>query len=141
MSSQVSIVLVDDSTLMRRLLKNIIEASDEFLVVGEASHGKEGLDIVKKLQPNVILLDIEMPEMDGIEFLKRARLIAKGKVIIVSSVALLGSSVARECRTLGAVDVIEKPSGSLSLDMEEKAGKRILESIARAAGTASDASE
>jgi two-component system chemotaxis response regulator CheB len=71
-------------------------------------------------------LDIEMPHMDGIECLKRLRLISNVPVIIVSSVAQTGSPQALETRKLGAAEVIAKPSGAMSLDLNAKKGHEIV---------------
>ena len=114
------IVVVDDSYIMRILISNIVTADPDFEVVGNASNGIKGLEAIKELKPDLVLLDIEMPEMDGLECLKRLKLISSAKVIIISSVAQTGSPQALEARRLGAVDVIAKPSGAMSLDLAQK---------------------
>jgi len=103
-------------------------------VVGEASNGEIALTAAKELKPDVILLDIEMPTMDGLECLKRLKLVSSAKVIIVSSVAQTGSPQALQARRDGAVDVIAKPSGAMSLDLGEKKGHDIVKAIRKAAG-------
>ncbi len=124
--TNISVLIVDDSFLMRRILRNILEKQPEFSVAAEAANGLEALELLSTIQPDLILLDIEMPKMDGIEFLRLASMLTDAKVIIVSSVANLNSKEAQEALTLGAVDIIHKPSGVLSLDMEtEKSGELI----------------
>jgi two-component system chemotaxis response regulator CheB len=73
-----------------------------------------------------------MPEMSGLDMLKRLMLLGKAKVIVVSSVGQTGSPQALEARRLGAVDVIAKPSGAMSLDLQAKKGHEIVQSLRRA---------
>ena len=125
------LLIVDDSFLMRRIVRNIVEKSPEFEVVGEAADGVEALEKIAELSPDVVLMDIEMPRMDGIEFLRRFRMVSRAKVIIISSVASIDSPQAATVLKLGASDIIPKPSGVLSVDFEEKRGAELLESIHR----------
>jgi len=127
-----SILVVDDSFIMRALIKEIVEADPELKVVAEAENGKLGLARARECKPDLILLDIEMPEMSGLEMLKRLLLLGKWKVIIVSSVGQAGSAQAIEARRLGAFDVIAKPSGAMSLDLGEKRGHEIVAAIRKA---------
>ena len=128
------ILVVDDSFVMRTLIKDIISSDPDLLVVGEAANGIDALEKVKQLAPDVMLLDIEMPGMDGIECLKRLKLISPCKVVVVSSVAQAGSPQAMEALRLGVIDVISKPSGALSLDLKSKKGSDIVKISRRAAG-------
>ena len=128
------ILVVDDSFVMRTLIKDIISSDPDLQVVGEAANGADALEKVRLLSPDVLLLDIEMPGMDGIECMKRLKLISPCKIVIVSSVAQVGSPQAIEARRLGAVDVISKPSGALSLDLKAKKGSDIVTVSRRAAG-------
>ncbi|MGD0432643.1 MAG: response regulator, partial [Acetobacteraceae bacterium] len=84
---------------------------------------------IRALKPDVVLLDIEMPKLDGIAVLKRARLTSSAKVIILSSLAQLGSPQALEARRIGAAEVIAKPSGTISLDLKAKRGSDILRAV------------
>ena len=131
---QKKILVVDDSFVMRTLIKDIIAADPDLQVVGEAINGIETLEKVRQLQPDLLLLDIEMPGMDGIECLKRLKLLSPCKVVIVSSVAQAGSHQAMEARKLGVFDVISKPSGALSLDLKAKKGSDIVKISRRALG-------
>ncbi len=127
--SQKKILIVDDSFVMRALLRGIVAADADLMVQGEAGNGLEALQSIKADKPDLVLLDIEMPQMDGIECLRRLRLLSDVPVIIVSSVAQAGSPQALEARKLGAADVIAKPSGAMSLDLGAKKGHEIVKSI------------
>jgi two-component system, chemotaxis family, protein-glutamate methylesterase/glutaminase len=121
-----NILIVDDSFVMRALLRGIVTSDPDLAVVGEATNGLEALQCIRELNPDLVLLDIEMPHMDGIECLKRLRLLSKTPVIIVSSVAQAGSPQALEARKFGAAEVIAKPSGAMSLDLNAKKGHEIV---------------
>ncbi|MEZ5493586.1 MAG: response regulator [Pseudomonadales bacterium] len=128
-ANTLKVLIVDDSFLMRRIIRNIVENDPALSIVGEAEDGLIALEKVSELSPDIVLLDIEMPNMDGIEFLRRSRLVTSAKVIIISSVARLDSNEAREALALGAADIIPKPSGVLSLDFEEKKSRELLDAI------------
>jgi two-component system, chemotaxis family, protein-glutamate methylesterase/glutaminase len=128
------VLIVDDSGFMRNIVKQILVVDDELEVAGEAEDGQVALEKEKSLKPEVVLLDIEMPNLDGLSVLKRLKLTSKAKVIILSSVAQLGSPAALEARRLGAFDVIAKPSGAISLDLKAKCGHEILRVVRAAIG-------
>jgi two-component system, chemotaxis family, protein-glutamate methylesterase/glutaminase len=128
------VLIVDDSSFMRNIVKQIIAVDEELEVAGEAEDGAVALEKDRELKPAVILLDIEMPKLDGLGALKRLKLTSKAKVIILSSVAQLGSPAALESRRLGAFDVIAKPSGAISLDLKAKRGHEILRTVRAAVG-------
>ncbi|ALK88972.1 response regulator [Limnohabitans sp. 63ED37-2] len=128
------ILIVDDSFVMRALLRGIVTSDPDLEVAGEATNGLEALQQVKEMAPDLVLLDIEMPHMDGIECLKRLRLMSKVPVIIVSSVAQAGSPQAIEARKFGAAEVIAKPSGAMSLDLNAKKGHEIVTASRRVLG-------
>ena len=121
------IMLVEDSSLMRTVIKKIVESIDKFKVVAEAPNGKVALDLLPKANPDLIILDLEMPVMNGLDFLRNARLRSKAKVMVLSSVAQAGSGNALEARKLGAAAVLGKPSGAVSLDLEQKRGHHIIQ--------------
>ena len=128
------ILIVDDSFVMRALLRGIVTSDPDLEVAGEATNGLEALQQVKEIAPDLVLLDIEMPHMDGIECIKRLRLMSKVPVIIVSSVAQAGSPQAIEARKFGAAEVIAKPSGAMSLDLNDKKGHEIVTASRRVLG-------
>jgi len=127
-----AILIVEDSFIMRTLIQDIVQSDPEFTVVGMAENGKVGLQKVRELKPDLVLLDIEMPEMTGLEMLKRMALVSKAKVIIVSSLGQAGSPQAVEARRLGAADIIAKPSGAMSLDLADKRGHELVQAMRRA---------
>ena len=128
------ILIVDDSFVMRALLRGIVTSDPDLEVAGEATNGLEALQQVKEIAPDLVLLDIAMPHMDGIECIKRLRLMSKVPVIIVSSVAQAGSPQAIEARKFGAAEVIAKPSGAMSLDLNAKKGHEIVTASRRVLG-------
>lgn len=82
-SPQHRILLVDDHPMMRRGIRQMLELEDDFLIVGEASHGEEALSLIEPLQPDLLLLDNNMPQMNGIETLRRLRAMHfTGKVLL-----------------------------------------------------------
>ena len=132
MSKVAKVMIVDDSFLMRSILRSILEKDPVFSVVAEAANGEDAIAALEKIaDPDIILLDIEMPIMNGIQFMKKSRLKTSAKIIIVSSVAKFSSPEAKEALSLGAVDIITKPSGVLSVDMEETKSKEVLDCLHR----------
>ena len=128
-ASKKKVMIVDDAPLMRLVIRNMVDANPKLSVVAVAENGKVALDKLGEHQPDLILLDIEMPVMDGLEFLRYARLKSKAKVVILSSVAAAGSEKAAKARALGADAVVTKPSGAVSLDLEEKRGSTLIQII------------
>ncbi|MDR0683504.1 MAG: chemotaxis response regulator protein-glutamate methylesterase [Spirochaetaceae bacterium] len=118
MADNISVLVVDDSALMRNLISKMIEATDGLSVADTAMNGKFALEKIEKHDPDVIVLDLEMPEMNGIEFLReRKKRGIRTPVIILSSIAEKGASVTMEALGLGASDFVQKPSGSISVDI------------------------
>ena len=110
---KISVLICDDSALMRDLIGRIVSDYEGFEVVGKAENGQDLLDKIPILKPDVILLDIEMPVMTGIQFLeKRKQLHIDIPVIILSSIATEGAAVTMRCLELGASDFITKPGGT-----------------------------
>ncbi len=128
------VLIVDDSFVMRALLADLTASDSAFIIVSEAQNGRVALERAKETKPDLVLLDIEMPEMDGIETLKRLRLLSKAQVIIVSSLTQIGSPIAAEAKRLGAFAVVAKPSGALSLDIDQKKSTEIVCTMRRAVG-------
>ena len=107
----IKVLVVDDSAFMRNIITKVIESTPGLLAVGKAMNGKFALEKIPLVTPDIIILDIEMPEMNGIEFLKeRKRLNIDIPVIVLSSIAQEGASVTMQCLALGASDFLTKPS-------------------------------
>ncbi|MEY2699627.1 MAG: hypothetical protein RIQ52_382 [Pseudomonadota bacterium] len=124
------VMLVDDSSMMRTILATMLRKYPEFSIVDSAVNGRDALDKIKNHPAlALILLDIEMPEMDGFEFLRFAKLQSNAKIIILSSVALSGSSYAAKARALGADAIVSKPSGAVSFDLAEKCGDLLIQTM------------
>jgi two-component system chemotaxis response regulator CheB len=126
------ILLIDDERAIRRALREILEF--ENCQVQEAESGVQALQLLEQSNFDLIFSDIKMPHMDGIECIKRLRLMSKVPVIIVSSVAQAGSPQAIEARKFGAAEVIAKPSGAMSLDLNAKKGHEIVTASRRVLG-------
>jgi two-component system chemotaxis response regulator CheB len=105
-----SVMIIDDSKTMQDLLKNIIEADFRFEVIACASDPYEARDLIKQLNPDVLTLDIMMPKMDGITFLKNLMRLRPMPVVMVSSLTTEKSAIALEALEIGAIDYIPKPS-------------------------------
>ncbi|WP_103680040.1 protein-glutamate methylesterase/protein-glutamine glutaminase [Alkalispirochaeta sphaeroplastigenens] len=115
---KINVLVVDDSALMRNLVSRIIESAPELAVAGTAMNGEFALQKIPRLNPDIIVLDLEMPKMNGIEFLQARR--DQGidiPVIILSSIAQKGARITMEALSLGASDFISKPSGAVSHDL------------------------
>ncbi len=104
----VRLLLVDDDDLVRTALKMILESEPEFEIVGEASNGVEALPMADTLNPDVILMDIQMPEMDGIEA-TRAIIRHDPDAVIIMCSALGQEALVIESLAAGARDFIVKP--------------------------------
>jgi len=114
------VLIVDDSALMRNLISRIVDSAPDLHAAGKAMNGAFALQKLDRLKPDIILLDIEMPEMNGIQFLeeRRKRNISI-PVVILSSLAKKGAKITMDALALGAADFILKPSGSVSEDIHQ----------------------
>jgi DNA-binding NarL/FixJ family response regulator len=101
------VLVVDDAVELRELLVLLLEMEDDFVVVGEAGNGAEGIEEAARLQPDLILLDLAMPVMDGLAALPRLRSAAPDTKVVVFS-GFDSVAVEREARSAGAHGYIEK---------------------------------
>lgn len=106
------VLVVDDSTVMRQLIGAALSADPELEVVGEAGDPLQAREAIKALNPDVITLDVEMPNMNGIDFLERIMRLRPMPVVMVSTLTARGTEATLAALELGAVDCIEKPRGS-----------------------------
>ncbi len=109
-NKSIRLLLVDDSELFRRFITELLADNKALTIVGEASDGSEAIDSINKLQPDVVLLDMEMPVMDGMEVLQKVRKQNSTPVIMVSSLSREGSARCFDTLKNGAVDFIGKDS-------------------------------
>jgi two-component system chemotaxis response regulator CheB len=117
-ADEISVLIVDDSALMRNLIGRMVEATPGLVIAEKAMNGLFALQKIPRVNPDIIVLDLEMPEMNGIEFLKeRKKQGIKIPVVILSSIAARGAEITMEALALGASDFIQKPSGSVSEDI------------------------
>ncbi|HTQ03278.1 MAG TPA: chemotaxis response regulator protein-glutamate methylesterase [Polyangiaceae bacterium] len=110
----VKVLVVDDSALVRRLLSELIRQNPEFEVVGTAADPYEARDKIKALNPDVLTLDVEMPKMDGLTFLRHLMRLRPMPVVMVSSLTERGADVTIEALETGAVDFITKPASGVA---------------------------
>ncbi|MCL2205668.1 MAG: chemotaxis-specific protein-glutamate methyltransferase CheB, partial [Treponema sp.] len=105
--------------MMRNLIGHMVEGSPGLRVAEKAMNGNFALQKIPRVEPDVICLDLEMPEMNGIEFLQeRKKLGITIPVVILSSLAEKGAKITMEALSLGASDFVQKPSGSVSMDIQ-----------------------
>ena len=122
----IRVLIVDDSALMRSLIGKIVENTPGLAVADKAMNGKFALQKLERVKPDIIVLDLEMPEMNGVEFLReRKRLNIDIPVIVLSSIAKEGARVTMECLELGASDFVTKPSGSESANLASVANQLV----------------
>lgn len=122
----IKVLIVDDSALMRSLIGKIIDGTPGLTVADKAMNGRFALQKLERVQPDIIVLDLEMPEMNGIEFLReRKRLKIDIPVIILSSIAKEGARITMDCLELGASDFVTKPSGSESANLATVASQLV----------------
>ncbi len=107
--SKIKVLIVDDSALIRSVMKEIINSHPDLEVVGQAPDPITARDMIKQLNPDVLTLDVEMPRMNGLEFLEKLMRLRPMPVVMVSSLTEKGNDVTMKALELGAVDFISKP--------------------------------
>ena len=128
----IKVLIVEDSALIRQILKSIFDSDPEIYVVGTATNPLLAREMIKQLYPDVITLDIEMPKMDGLDFLEKIKVLRPMPVVMISSLTQRGSSQAVRAMELGAFDVIGKPVTDLE-DSFRAIGQEILSTVKAAA--------
>ncbi|CAO1663735.1 protein-glutamate methylesterase/protein-glutamine glutaminase [Salinicola sp. NYA28a] len=132
MNPKIKVLCVDDSALIRDLMTKIIDAQPDMTVVATAPDPLVARDLIKKHNPDVLTLDVEMPRMDGLDFLERLMRLRPMPVLMVSSLTQRGSEITLRALELGAVDFVAKPEVGIRDGMLEYAGM-IAEKIRAAA--------
>src|SRR5882757_854867 len=131
---QKNVLVVDDSALMRRLITEIVETDPALRFVDVAENGKVALQKVRQHRPDCVLLDIEMPELSGLDTMRRLRLRSTAKIVILSHLGVDGSQVRAQALRLGAADVIDKPTAAVSPDLRTTRGSIIQQTLRRVLG-------
>ena len=122
----IKVLIVDDSALMRNLIRKMLEDDEEIMISSVAINGIFALRKTEALQPDVIILDLEMPKLDGIGFLnERQRRGWSVPVIILSALAKKGAAITMQALALGASDFITKPTGSEPDEIQKTASHLI----------------
>ena len=127
------VLVVDDSALMRGLLSQLISLAPDMEVVGAAPDAQSAREMIKALNPDVLTLDVQMPKMDGLEFLERLMRLRPMPVVMVSSFTEAGSDTTLKALELGAIDFIGKPRSDGGKSMESYA-EDLVERIRAAKG-------
>ena len=129
----IKVLIVDDSALMRALLTEIINGAPDIEVVGAAPDPIAAREMIKTLNPDVLTLDVEMPRMDGLDFLDRLMRLRPMPVIMISSFTAAGSEVTLKALELGAVDYLAKPRAE-NISMLQGYAEDIRDKIRAASG-------
>jgi len=112
---KIKVLIVDDSAIVRKVFSQELSKYPDVEIVGTAPDPFVARDKILKLKPDVITLDVEMPRMDGVTFLRKLMKYYPIPVIIVSSLTQKGGKLTLEALDIGAVEVIAKPGGSFSV--------------------------
>lgn len=121
----IKVLVVDDSALIRKIVIDILEEDEEIKVVGTARNGKDAIEKISLLKPDVITLDIEMPIMDGISTLKEIVRNHKIPVVMLSSLTVKGADLTLKALDIGAVDFVTKPKNIFSIGSISEKNKLI----------------
>lgn len=116
---KIKVLIVDDSALIRSVMSEIIGSQPDMEVVGVAPDPLVARELIKQTNPDVLTLDVEMPKMDGLDFLEKLMRLRPMPVVMVSSLTERGSEITMRALELGAVDFVTKPKLSIKSGMQE----------------------
>lgn len=133
MAKKIRVLVIDDSALVRQLLTEILNSARDIEVVGVAHDPIMAREKIKKLDPDVLTLDVEMPKMDGLTFLSNLMRLRPMPVVMVSSLTTKGADITLQSLELGAIDFVSKPKTDLSHTIDDYADE-IIEKVRVAAG-------
>lgn len=128
----ITVLIVDDSATIRRLLTAVLSADPEIQVVGAAPEPSVARQMIKDLNPDVITLDVEMPHMNGLEFLEKIMRLRPQPVVMVSTLTQKGAEVTLAALELGAIDYYAKPTENV-VALLEAGGAELIEKVKNAA--------
>jgi len=117
--NKIKVVIVDDSALIRSVMSEIVNSQPDMEVAGVAPDPLVARELIKKVDPDVLTLDVEMPRMDGLDFLEKLMRLRPMPVLMVSSLTERGSEITMRALELGAVDFVTKPKISIQSGMRE----------------------
>lgn len=120
-AAKIRVMVIDDSALVRRLLTEIINREQDLEVVGAAPDPVIAREMIKQVNPDVLTLDVEMPKMDGLEFLEKLMRLRPMPVLMISSLTERGSEQTLRALELGAVDFVAKPKLDIQAGLKEYA--------------------
>lgn len=124
-SKKIKVLIIDDSAVVRKLLSQMLSSDRDIDVVGTAVDAFAARDKIKKLKPDVLTLDVEMPKMDGITFLRNLMRLHPMPVIMVSTLTEKGAGVTLDALSIGAVDFVTKPQLDITNSFDDYAGELI----------------
>lgn len=130
--NKIKVLITDDSQVIRNVLTEILNSSPLIEVVGTAEDPYVARELIKQLNPDVLTLDIEMPRMDGITFLRNLMRLRPMPVVMISALTESNAEVTLTALSLGAVDFIAKPAGDTEEGMNEYAEEIITKVIVAA---------
>ena len=119
MAPKTRVLIVDDSALIRSVLREIVDSQPDMEVVGVAPDPLVAREMIRERHPDVLTLDVEMPKMDGLDFLERLMRLRPMPVVMVSSLTERGSETTLRALELGAVDFVAKPRMAIQSGMRD----------------------
>lgn len=130
---KISVIVIDDSALVRKLLSEILNSDPDLEVVATAGDPLQAREKIKQFNPDVLTLDVEMPKMDGVTFLRNLMRLRPMPVVMVSTLTEKGAQITLEALALGAFDFVEKPKLDLSQTLASYS-EEIISKVKAAAG-------
>ncbi|MBO7746636.1 chemotaxis response regulator protein-glutamate methylesterase [Paenibacillus sp. MWE-103] len=134
MAATSRVLVVDDSAFMRQIICDLIGSDPRFAIAGTANDGRDAIEAVRRLKPDIVTMDLEMPVMNGLEAVERIMRVHPVPIVMMSSVSDDGTRETIKALQNGAFDFIRKPSGPLSPDIR-RVGEQLLEKLRIAAIT------
>ena len=119
--NKIRVLIIDDSALVRKMLTEIINSQPDMEVIGAEPDPIIAKEMIRELNPDVLTLDVEMPKMDGLDFLERLMRLRPMPVLMISTLTEKGSEVTFRALELGAVDFIAKPKIDIASGLQEYA--------------------